>query len=494
MQAVEDVIPYILVYTQAVIAVIAVVFAVSGFDDLFIDLIYLARAVFYRLMRLRHRHPMTLQHLLAMPEQPLAVMIPAWDESDVIGRMLANTISTVDYRNMQLFVGVYPNDIATQREVKRLQHQHPNIHCITCPHPGPTNKADCMNWIYYGIRDFERRNSARFELFVMQDCEDVIHPWCYKLFNAHIPQVDMVQVPVLSLLPRWYDFTAGHYLDEFAQVHYKDMLVREMLDQNIPSAGVGCAFSRHACQTLTNQRDGQLFNIDSLTEDYEFGLAFKRHGLRQRFVRFKIDDPRAPFGAEPLHGTPPFICVREYFPHQVRAAVRQKSRWVVGIAFQGWSRLHWNGNLAHRYFLLRDRKALLTNVINMLGYGIVGVVVSIWLVYLLDPWAHRYPPLIEPGTWLWDVLLLNTAFLFWRLLVRAYCVKRCHGWKHSLLSVPRMVWGNLVNFLATARALWLYLRFQRTGQTIAWDKTAHRYPTTTAYTQDEPQHHVHNAT
>jgi len=33
----------------------------------------------------------------------------------------------------------------------------------------------------------------------MQDCEDVIHPLCYKLFNYLIPRIDMVQLPVESL-------------------------------------------------------------------------------------------------------------------------------------------------------------------------------------------------------------------------------------------------------------------------------------------------------
>src|SRR2546430_15743821 len=44
------------------------------------------------------------------------------------------------------------------------------------------------------------------------------------------------------------------------------------------------------------------------------------------------------------------------------------------------------------------------------------------------------------------------------------------------LSIPRMAWANFVNFAATARAIRLYLRYLRTGQAIAWDKTDHIYP------------------
>lgn len=39
-----------------------------------------------------------------------------------------------------------------------------------------------------------------------------------------------------------------------------------------------------------------------------------------------------------------------------------------------------------------------------------------------------------------------------------------------------MVWGNVINFAATCRAIRLYLRYLRTGKLIAWDKTMHVYP------------------
>jgi adsorption protein B len=42
--------------------------------------------------------------------------------------------------------------------------------------------------------------------------------------------------------------------------------------------------------------------------------------------------------------------------------------------------------------------------------------------------------------------------------------------------VPRAIWGNLVNFVATARAIRIYVNSLRTGRTIAWDKTDHQYP------------------
>ena len=39
-----------------------------------------------------------------------------------------------------------------------------------------------------------------------------------------------------------------------------------------------------------------------------------------------------------------------------------------------------------------------------------------------------------------------------------------------------MIWGNIINFAATCRAIKLYARYLRTGKLIAWDKTVHVFP------------------
>jgi len=44
------------------------------------------------------------------------------------------------------------------------------------------------------------------------------------------------------------------------------------------------------------------------------------------------------------------------------------------------------------------------------------------------------------------------------------------------MAIPRMVWGNFINFMATMRAVKLYWAYLRTGKPIGWDKTAHVYP------------------
>lgn len=477
----SDAIAYLLVASMALTAVVGVVFLVSGIDDLFIDICYLLRVLYKRLFVVTRYPALSERQLRARPEQPVAVMIPAWQESGVIRQMLLNTRRRLDYTNYVIFVGTYPNDPETAREVDGLDATGARVIRVTVPHAGPTNKADCLNWIYHAIRRYEAAERMAFQVFVMQDCEDVIHPLCYRLFNYLIPRKDMVQLPVLSLERPWHEFTGGHYLDEFAQLHYKVLVVRELLDRSLPAAGVGVAFSRRALAAVAAANRGEIFSTRSLTEDYDLGFRLKRLGMRQIFVKFAVERHVVRSDAESRRlGTRrvrELVGVREYFPATLGAAIRQKSRWVIGIAMQGWSHLGWSSDWRTNYMLYRDRKSLITNLATVAGYLVVGVVVSIWAMQRLWPDAYRFPPLVQRGSGLWYLLLANFALLCLRIVQRAYCVWRLHGCRQAALSIPRMAWSNVVNFAATVRALRLYRRHLRTGQAIAWDKTDHVYPT-----------------
>lgn len=471
-----DLLAMLLFGARQLLVFVALVFLASSLDDLFIDVCYFVRAAWRGLTRRKYVRTLSERRLLAEPQQPIAVLIPAWDESAVIRPMLTNVLRSVNYENFHVFVGTYPNDPDTMREVEAVRRHFPNVHRIDVGAPGPTNKAHCLNQVWRGIGEHERRHGIEFQIFVMHDCEDVIDPLAFRLLNHLIPRKDMVQLPVLPLPTRWWDFTSGHYIDEFAQLHYKDLLVREALDGSVPAAGVGCGFSRRAFLSMAASRDQELFSTRSLTEDYDFGFRLKTLGMRQIFARCRIVRDADPAG----DGRAEMVCIREYFPSRFRAAVRQKSRWVLGIALQGWREFGWMGGLVTRYMLYRDRKSLLTNVVNVLGYAVVAAVVGAWAADRFYPEGYRFPPLVQQGEWLWWVLVANGALLLGRLALRAWCVGRLFGPVQALLSVPRAVWGNFINFFATLRAVRQFTRSLLSGRAVAWDKTAHRYPTAAA--------------
>lgn len=476
-----DVLAGYLVLTKALLFTVAVLITVSSLDDLVIDVWYWSRRL-YRTLFVYRRHPrLTIEELRANPEQLIAIMVPAWHEAEVIRHMLDNAIGSLEYQNYVIFVGCYPNDADTQREVEIARERHPRVQRVVTPHDGPTSKADCLNWVVQAIKAYEEDNGVRFEALVMHDAEDVVHPLELKLFNHLIPRFDFVQLPVYPLEMPWYHLTAGHYMDEFAENHGKDLVVREGMISQVPCAGVAAAFSRRAIDEVAAQSNNLVFDTGSVTEDYEFTFRLYRLGItRQIFVRFGIERPVM---RRPLPFMKPrevrrleFVATREFFPTSFRAAVRQKGRWIVGIVFQGWQNLGWRGTPAVRYVLMRDRKTLLTSATILLSYVIALNIIVMWLIETLFPWIIRFPALVEPNSLLAWLLVLNGGFLTNRLLQRMFFCWEVYGTRTALMTFPRQVWGNVVNFFSVMRALRLFIQYLRTGRIIAWDKTSHVFP------------------
>lgn len=460
-------------------AIVAVSFLVSGIDDFFIDAFYWLRLLYRKLFLRRTIRPLRQQLLASIPEKWTAIWIPAWHESDVIAKMIAHTVQSMSYRNFDIFVGTYPNDQLTQDEVESACLQFPQVEKIVCPNPGPTNKADCLNWVFQGMLLAEKRKGIRYEIVVLHDSEDIAHPLELKLFNWLIPRKDMVQIPVIPLERPARFWTAGTYLDEFAENHLKDLLVRERLAKVIPSAGVGTAVNRAVLDQIAAQRKNQIFNINTLTEDYEFGQGFvylKRTGILAQFRVARTQTVlrgwrRKRKGARVVHER---VAVREFFPDTFRSAVRQKSRWVLGIALQGWRDLGWPPGGWMKYMLYRDRKALVANIVNALGY----VVILYWLVNVaIYGWGHG-PTLVE-SRWIWYAILADTVLMVHRLIERFVAVVRTAGWFQAFLSIPRAVVGNAINFVATAIATKQFFVAEHSGKRVEWKKTAHVFPSAT---------------
>jgi len=451
---------------QGLLFGLAVLVVLGGLDDLIVDIAYLV----FR-FRTRAAKPFaTEQDLRARKEQPIAVMVPAWQEAAVIGGMLDNLLRSFDYADYAVFVGVYPNDPATAKAVEAVRRRDRRIHVVTCRRSGPTSKGDCLNAIYRAAISYGSRADGPFAAYVLHDSEDVVHPLELRLFNSLIPANDMVQIPVLPLERRLRDITGGHYIDEFAEGHSKELVVRQRLMGVLPSAGVGCAFSARALEAMAGQNGGDPFNPTSVTEDYEIGIRLSRLGMRQCFMRFPVQ--RTARRGKTDAGV---VATREFFPGSLAAACRQKSRWQLGITFQGWQNFAWRGDLRQRYALWRDRKGHIAAHIGMLCYLTLAGTAFYHGIRTNFPAAPE--ALIARGSPTWWLLLIGTVFFISRSLQRAAAVRRHYGWAQALLSVPRQLWGHVINFLAGARALGIFIHHKVTGRPIGWDKTSHSFPT-----------------
>ncbi len=453
----------------------AVAILISGLDDLFIDLCYYGSELYRR--RRRERYPaVTEAELRALPEQTVAFMIPAWHEDAVIASMLKNTLRTVEYGNFEIFVGTYPNDEATMHAVAGVAEADPRVHRIVCPHDGPTNKADCMNWIIEGIRHYDKMSGKRIEILVLHDSEDLVHPLSLKIMNKFLPEFSMVQLPVIPFESKAREMTAGTYLDEFAEAHVKDMVVRERISGMVPSAGVGTGFARCAIERLARKHDNQIFNVGTFTEDYDLAFRMNAIGERSVLISFFVERTklvRSLGNRERLKVVRELVGTRGYFPSNFRDAVRQKSRWTLGIIFHGWQQRGWEGGVALRYMIWRDRKALLTNAVNILGY-----------LLLLEAALNTHWPRPEGAalrtlpadSWVWKVIMVDGILLLNRCGQRMKCLARVSNGTQALLCLPRIVWGNIINFCAVAKATQIFIHTSLTGKKPVWAKTAHAFP------------------
>ncbi len=474
-----DIFAYYLFFLKFLLMIVAGLIIISSIDDLFIDILYWVRVI-YRALFIKNKHkPLDVEQLYAVPQKPFVIMIPAWEESSVIKQMVDNTISTYDYSQYSIFVGVYQNDKETQLEVNKLAKLHGNVHMVIVPRDGPTCKADCLNWIIQGVMLYEKKQNMCFAGIVMHDAEDVVHRLELRLFNYLVDRKDLMQLPVFSLERPWYELTAGHYIDEFAESHSKDLLIREMLIGAVPSAGVATCFSRKAIDALALE-DNTVFNTDSLTEDYDISFKLKKMGMKQIFLQYGILTTvrrTSPFtGKVKTSRQNDYVATREFFPNNIKTAMRQKARWVLGIVFQGWKFIGWQGNLATRYMLFRDRKGVLTSFATFIAYFLFLNGAVIFLIYKLFPGFYNFPPLLEIGTLPWWLVIINLFFLTNRIFHRMLFTGKIYGWEQSLLSIPRLFVGNFINFLASVRAMKLFASHIITSKPLVWDKTDHSYP------------------
>ncbi|WP_447764739.1 glycosyl transferase family protein [Sphingopyxis panaciterrae] len=426
-----------------------------GLDDLLFDALWLAT----------RREPPRGRSATSWLDGTIAIFVPAWHEAEVLPATLRRALAAWDGEDFRLYIGCYPNDAETLFAVSPLIARDPRLRLVIGEGDGPTTKGDNLNRLWAALGDDERAEGRRFAAIVLHDAEDHVHREELALYRRYLGDYAMVQIPVVPIVDRGPQWVSGHYGDEFAEAHGKELVLRSRLGMPIPSAGVGCALTRNALALLALDRGGEPFRADSLTEDYEVGMLLARYGLGARFV-----DARSLAGGR--------VVSRGSFPEAIEAAVKQKARWITGIALAGWEHLGWLGRAPTetpdrrawllRWMLWRDRRAPLTAIILLAAY--VALILSAigWAGQPLFGWQAA------PTDATMQLLLgLNAMLLLWRLGMRGYFTARCYGWRQGLLSFPRAFVANVIAMLAARRAIACYCQMLRSGRVI-WEKTDHR--------------------
>lgn len=433
-------------------------FFIGALDELAVDAVWIwlrlsGRKTTPRLPRTSEPRPL---------EEPLAVFFPAWHEAEVIGATVAHTLSAWPQAELRVFVGCYANDPETLAAARAGAGGDSRVQVVVLDRPGPTTKADCLNRLYAALQEDEARRGQRYRGVILQDAEDMVHPAALDLIGRTLAEADFVQIPVRPEPQSWSRWVGGHYGDEFTESHAKGLVVRDALGAAFPAAGVGCGFGREILDALAELRraEGESgpFAAECLTEDYELGWLIARIGGRSRFVRVRDADGE-------------LVATRAYFPSTITAAVRQKTRWVHGIAFQSWDRLGWSRRPVDIWMALRDRRGPLTALVMTAAYTLL-VVEAILAVARAAGQIDgiEQSPLMRTG------IALSIVALIWRIVMRVLFTAREYGWVEGVRAMFRIPVGNIIAIMASRRAIAAYLRSLR-GHHVAWDKTAHgRHP------------------
>ncbi len=117
---------------------------------------------------------------------------------------------------------------------------------------------------------------------------------------------------------------------------------------------------------------------------------------------------------------------------------------------------------------LRDRRGPLAALLLIAGYAAAFLWSQLWLAEALGaPIQARMDPTLT------TLLTINAGLLAWRILMRAAFTASAYGLAEGLLSIPRLVVGNVIAMLAAVRAIVASPRRRRRS---AGTRPGHMFP------------------
>jgi bacteriophage N4 adsorption protein B len=430
--------------TLLTMLIVSILINISSFDDAFIDLLG------FGIQRYSFRRSPDTYDI-----PWLAVFVANWHEEAVLGRMVEGNLARIPIPSVMLYLGVYPNDIGTRDVALALAEKYPDrVRVIINSLPGPTSKGQMLNEMFLQV--FSVADAP--ELVVLHDSEDVIDPRTFKVYAAYSVEYDFIQIPVFSLNCKNRSRVAATYMDEFAERHTREMVVRNAVGATIPSAGVGTCMSRRLIRHFIRMR-GNVLMTGCVTEDYILGVEAKRAGFRSAFAAVSADETK---GLD-------FVATREFFPKSLEASIKQKTRWVYGINFEAMHKLGWRGDPWDVYFFVRDRKGIITNFLAPISLVFLILIV----LRVIDP--ADMPADAEAVFEL--SVSINLVFMVTRYLIRVAACRQVYGYFDFIGVAIRWPIALYINMVAAYRAWKTYLGESNfASKCIVWSKTTHELP------------------
>jgi cellulose synthase/poly-beta-1,6-N-acetylglucosamine synthase-like glycosyltransferase len=235
---------------------------------------------------------------LCDPYLSFTVLIPAREEAAVIGETIKRVWhACYPKKLLELIVICQADDTSTIEAAARALPNSPRARLAVYVNP-PFNKPRALN---VGLAN------ASHEIVTVFDAEDDVHPDIFRVINTVMLEegVGIVQggVQLMNLRDHW--FSVFNCLEYF--FHYKSRLHFDARAGMIPLGGNTVFFRRNLVAHVGG------WDVRCLTEDADLGVRLSALGERVRVIY----DPR--------------WVTREETPHNVRALVKQRTRWHQGF-------------------------------------------------------------------------------------------------------------------------------------------------------------------
>lgn len=280
----------------------------------------------------------------------VAVVIPAYNEEDIVLRTIASVLAS-DYPRLQVIV---VDDGSTDHTFQRVREAYPPGGAVLLIHEPNMGKAKAMDTAYDVIRA---------EIVVGIDGDTLLSPDAIrKLVSAfQDPRVGAVAGNVKvgnrhRLLARLQalEYITAQNVDRRAAEFYDGIMV-------VPGA-IGAWRARAV-------RAAQLYSTDTLAEDADLTLAVHRAGYRIAYREDAFSYTEA--------------------PETIRAFMKQRLRWTLGMMQAAWK---------HRRAIREGRAVGLISILDLAVFGVIlGLLAPLADLVFLHSLANMVAAAISGG-------------------------------------------------------------------------------------------------
>ena len=298
-------------------------------------------------------------------------------------------------------------------------------------------------------------------MILTHDAEDLMDPDALRWINYYAQWNDFVQIPVLALPTPFAYLSHGVYCDEFRRIPVQ----------------------RHAGETTA----GRIHPLERRGHRLFPPCARNaRRGVFESYLRARLHDRGL---REWLSRKTARFAPRNSSPYISGAGVRLR-RASISLSVSGWpsaseragswaSRCNpWEYHSAretfrHCYWFWRDRKCLAGNLVTPLANILFAFGASTWA------WSratHQDWLLAHDLSRFHTIYMVGLSIQALQTTIRAVCSAQVYGWRFACGVPIRVIVANVINYVATLRAIGIYTNAKIHHRPLRWVKTEHAYP------------------